>query len=58
MDTLKEGEKLKITGIGGKIEYLGNSNFNVINETTLKKDKKRFKRVGLIAAGSGIAPMF
>lgn len=59
MDTLKEGEKLKVTGVGGRIEYLGDSNFSIrLAAEPNQNEIKRFERVGMIAAGSGIAPMF
>jgi hypothetical protein len=41
-----------ISGPGGKLEYLGNNIFKI-------RDKPfRINKLGMIAAGSGITPMF
>ena len=57
IDKMKLGDKsMKIIGIGGEIAYLGNSEFSL--KVDDKEEVKRKKRVGMIAAGSGISPMF
>ena len=48
---------MKIIGIGGDIAYLGNSEFSIKDQEQEEKIKRK-KRVGMIAAGSGISPMF
>ena len=58
IDRMKLGDKsMKIIGIGGEIAYLGNSEFSVKIDDK-EEQVKRKKRVGMIAAGSGISPMF
>lgn len=49
---------MKITGIGGDMHYMGNSMFQVRDEKTKEMEERRIDRVGMIAAGSGITPMF
>ena len=49
---------MRIVGIGGDLSYLGESNFRIRDEETEKMVERKFKRVGMIAAGSGISPMF
>ena len=58
IDRMQEGIKMQITGIGGDIVYKGHSQFLVRNQETQLMDLKTFKNVGMIAGGSGIAPMF
>ena len=58
IDRMQLGDKsMKIIGIGGEIAYLGNSEFSVKVDDK-EEQVKRKKRVGMIAAGSGISPMF
>ena len=49
---------MHITGIGGDIVYKGNSQFLMRDKATLEMIPRHFKNVGMIAGGSGIAPMF
>lgn len=58
IDRIQEGEKLHITGILGDVVYQGNSNFLLRNRETGLMEPKKWKNVGMIAAGSGITPMF
>ena len=51
-------DSMRIVGIGGDLSYLGESNFRIRDEETEKMVERKFKRVGMIAAGSGISPMF
>jgi hypothetical protein len=56
---MKEGDgSLTISAIGGDIVYLGNSKFLLRNEETNEMEERVFNKVGMIAAGSGITPMF
>ena len=48
---------MKIIGIGGDIAFLGNSEFSIKDQEQEEKIQRK-KRVGMIAAGSGISPMF
>lgn len=58
MDRIQPGAVMHITGIGGDIVYKGDSQFLVRDKQTLEMVKRRYKNVGMIAGGSGIAPMF
>ena len=49
---------MSITGIAGDIFYLGDSKFMVRNPETKELEEKKFNKVGMIAAGSGLTPMF
>ena len=49
---------MRITGIGGELAYLGESNFRLKNDEKNEIVEKKINRVGMIAAGSGISPMF
>jgi len=40
------------------MHYLGNSTFQVRDQTTKEMKERQIDRVGMIAAGSGITPMF
>ena len=56
---MKVGDaSMKIIGIGGDLAYLGESGFRIRNAGTEKVVERKIKRVGMIAAGSGISPMF
>ena len=49
---------MKITAIGGDISYHGRGRFQVRDPQTKEMRSKTLTRVGMIAAGSGIAPMY
>jgi ferredoxin-NADP reductase len=55
---MQEGMMMNITGIAGDIFYLGDSRFMVRNPETKVLEEKTYKKVGMIAAGSGLTPMF
>ena len=58
IDRMRLGDKsMKIIGIGGEIAYLGNNDFSIKSDSGEEAVKQK-KRVGMIAAGSGISPMF
>jgi len=58
IDTMQEGQLMNITGIAGDIFYLGDSKFMVRNSETKLLEEKTYNKVGMIAAGSGLTPMF
>lgn len=58
VDTMKEGDLLSVTGVAGDIFYMGDSQFMIRNKESGEMEQKRIKKVGMIAAGSGITPMF
>ena len=49
---------MKVAAIGGDIYYKGNSNFMLRDKTTKEMVERNIERVGMVAAGSGITPMF
>ena len=49
---------MAITAIGGDIVYKGESKFELRNPESHLMEEKHFERVGMIAAGSGITPMY
>lgn len=59
IDKMKPGDKsMKITAIGGDITYHGHGSFKIRCPQTKEMEDKKLTRVGMIAAGSGIAPMY
>lgn len=52
----KQGQVITLSGPFGNIEYHGNGFFDFIKDG--KQFQKRFTKIGMIAGGSGIAPMF
>ena len=59
IDKIRPGNaEMKITAIGGDMHYLGNSEFMVRDQETKEMVRRQIDRVGMIAAGSGITPMF
>ena len=49
---------MKVTGIAGDLYYIGESKFMIRNKETGQMEEKYIDKVGMIAAGSGITPMF
>lgn len=49
---------MKITAIGGDMHYIGNSEFMVREQESKQMVRRTIDRIGMIAAGSGITPMF
>ena len=49
---------MKITAIGGDMHYLGESTFVIRDPASQELFQRQIDRVGMIAAGSGITPMF
>lgn len=58
VDNMKDGDLVDVTAVAGDIYYLGDSQFMVRNPQTNTMEKKKFKKVGMIAAGAGLTPMF
>ncbi len=54
---MKEGTKMRITAIGGDILYRGHSQF-LLRDSQQEMKPRRIKNIGMIAGGSGIAPMY
>ena len=49
---------MRITGIGGDLMYMGNSMFRIRDKDSGDLEERKIDRVGMVAAGSGITPMF
>ena len=58
IDTMEEGQTLNVTGIAGDIYYAGKSKFMIRNKDSGQMEEKHLDKIGMIAAGSGITPMF
>jgi len=59
IDKMRLGnDKMKVTAIGGDIYYKGNSDFMIRDKTTKEMVARKLNRVGMVAAGSGITPMY
>ncbi|KAJ3045290.1 hypothetical protein HDV00_011162 [Rhizophlyctis rosea] len=52
LDTMEEGDAIDVKGPEGMIEYDGNGDFNIEGED------KHFKRVMMVAGGTGITPIY
>ena len=49
---------MRISAIGGDMYYTGNSMFKLRDKETNEMKERKIDRIGMIAAGSGITPMF
>lgn len=49
---------MRVSGIAGDLYYIGGSRFMVRNKETDQMEEKFIDKIGMIAAGSGITPMF
>ena len=58
VDEMQEGQFLQVTGVAGDIYYTGNSRFMIRNAESGEMEERFIDKVGMIAAGSGITPMF
>lgn len=59
IDKMKDGDtSLKITAVGGDLQYDHSGQFLLRDSADSLLKPKTFKRVGMIAAGTGIAPMY
>ena len=55
---MQDGDtSLKITAIGGDIQYDAEGRF-LLRDSDKNMQPKTYKRIGMIAAGTGIAPMY
>lgn len=55
---MQEGQMMRVNAVAGDIHYLGSSQFELRNPETGVMERKYFDKVGMIAAGSGLTPMF
>jgi len=56
LESLKIGDNIKISGPRGKLTYHGNG--DILIDTPDRKQHLKVKRIGLIAGGTGITPMY
>jgi cytochrome-b5 reductase len=57
VDDMEIGDLLTISGPVGRMTYHGKGNVTMIDKKSKKKSNGSYKRMGMIAGGSGIAPM-
>uniref|UniRef100_A0A7E4VYM4 NADH-cytochrome b5 reductase n=1 Tax=Panagrellus redivivus TaxID=6233 RepID=A0A7E4VYM4_PANRE len=57
LDSLHLGEHIDVRGPAGLITYEGNSVFAIQKDKKAKPVNHKFKKIGMIAGGSGITPM-
>jgi len=57
LESLKIGDKMKIRGPSGRLEYHGNGNLQIQATKDSPIQKVHVKRLSMIAGGTGIAPM-
>jgi len=59
LESIKIGEHIDIRGPFGKLTYLGDGDFEIITKfKPLTVQKGNYKKIGMIAMGTGIAPMW
>jgi len=59
LDTVKIGENIQIRGPFGKLTYIGDGDFEIIKSfKPFTLHKGNFTKIGMIAMGTGIAPMW
>jgi len=52
-------DHIRIRGPFGKLNYLGDGNFKILKKyKPLTYSEKKYNKIGMIAAGSGITPMY
>lgn len=58
LEKIKVGDKIKIKGPTGRIQYKKNGKFEVRKDKKSEPKVHQFEKLGLIAGGSGITPMY
>jgi len=58
LESLKIGDKIKVRGPAGKIQYKGKGKFAIKKENKGEPIMYEFNKLGLVAGGSGITPMY
>ena len=58
LDAMKPGEKIEVKGPSGRIQYKGKGIFEISIDKKTPPIVKKVKRVGMIAGGTGITPMY
>lgn len=57
LESLNIGDTIHVRGPSGLLEYNGKGNFNIKPDKKSQPVKKSFKKLGMVAGGTGIAPM-
>lgn len=57
LESLKVGDTMNVRGPKGRLEYHGKGEFSIKPDLKSPAEKKKFKKVSMIAGGTGIAPM-
>ncbi|OUC46617.1 oxidoreductase, FAD-binding protein, partial [Trichinella nativa] len=58
LDNLKIGDSINIRGPGGLLTYNGRGRFAIKSSKKADPVQKKYKKVAMLAGGSGIAPMY
>lgn len=59
LNDIKLEENIKVRGPFGKLTYLGDGNFKILTKyKPLTYREKKYKKVGLLAGGTGITPFY
>lgn len=58
LESLKTGDTIDVRGPSGRITYKGNGVFEIAVDKKTPPTVRKVKRVGMIAGGTGIAPMY
>ena len=59
LNDLKLNESIKVRGPFGKLTYLGDGNFKILTKyKPLTYKEKKYKKVGMLAGGTGITPFY
>lgn len=58
LDTMKPGDTIDVRGPSGRLTYKRNGKFEIRADKKSPPVEKKIKRIGMIAGGTGITPMY
>ncbi|CAF0931828.1 unnamed protein product [Brachionus calyciflorus] len=58
LDKMQPGDKIEVRGPHGRLQYKGNGSFQISVDKKSPPIVKKAKRIGMIAGGTGITPMY
>lgn len=58
LDSLQIGDSIDVRGPSGRLTYKRNGLFEIRVDKKTPPTEKQFKRIGMIAGGTGITPMY
>ena len=59
LNNVSLNENIKVRGPFGKLTYLGEGNFKILTKyKPLTYREKKYKKVGMLAGGTGITPFY